>query len=77
MWEEQWLYVYRDHSEPDGGGEWRGRGVGGEGLEDYNEDSDEKEVVHLLMCCSGKRPRKSSQHNSESCCRGGRFRHGS
>ena len=63
MWEEQWLDMHRDHSEPDGGEENGEDVVWGE-LEDYNEDSDEEgegeEVMHLLMCCSEKRPRKKA-----------------
>ena len=64
LWEEQWMDMHRNHSEPDGGEE-NGEGVVWGELEDYDEDLDEEgegddETLHLLMCCSEKRPRKKA-----------------
>ena len=60
MWEEQWLDMHRDHSEPDGGEE-NGEGVLWGELSDYDEKEDEEGegegAEHLLMCCGEKRPR--------------------
>jgi hypothetical protein len=63
MWEEQWLDMHRNHSEPDGGEEnWEGV-LWGE-LSDYDKEEDEEGegegAGHLLICCGEKRPRRKA-----------------
>jgi hypothetical protein len=61
MWEDHWLELHRNHSDPndsgagasDSGAEW---GI----LPDHGEEDDEEGEVHLLRCCGEPRPRKKS-----------------
>jgi hypothetical protein len=59
IWEDHWLNLHRNHSDPDDS-EANGNGVEWGILPDYDEEEDEKDDVHLLQCCGELRPRKKN-----------------